>query len=147
MYIHLPDTAGVRPVPGHASARQEGGHGFIEQEVVLLHKNVTRAQLRLDFWTISDLFCKNTGPEKATTLTFSFTSKLSVTDETKKLRGYFLKVWSHCHVFLVSKLSNILSCEHVTVGRPIQYLDPCLPQSCPSNMSRMWFFIVLLKHS
>lgn len=29
-----PDASGVRPVTGHASAGQQGGHGLVKQEVI-----------------------------------------------------------------------------------------------------------------
>ena len=33
--VSLPDTPGIRPVTGHPCARQQRGHWFVEEEVVL----------------------------------------------------------------------------------------------------------------
>ena len=33
--MSLPDTPGIRPVTGHPCARQQRGHWFVEEEVVL----------------------------------------------------------------------------------------------------------------
>lgn len=42
---HLPDSTGIRPITCHACARQEGGHRFVEQEVVLSREQTTYTQV------------------------------------------------------------------------------------------------------